>query len=67
MGFWGTNETLVAPLFALTVPLRRALQPVILVAGFTIGVGAVTGAAMVLNSPVGVVNVPLSLAAVARK
>ena len=58
---------MVLPLFALTVPLSRALQPVIFVAAFTTGSGEVTGAEIDLNEPVGVVNVPLSLFAFARK
>ena len=40
-----TNETVVAPLFAFTVPLRWALQPVRFVGAIATVTGGVTGGA----------------------
>ena len=61
-----TNETVVVPLLALTVALRRALQPVTDDGLFATIVGGVTGGASDLNVAVGVVNEPLSFVAVTR-
>jgi hypothetical protein len=61
-----TNETVVAPLLALTEALSRALQPVTEVGLVATMVGGVTGGSSDLNEEAGVVKEPLSLLAVAR-